>query len=184
MKRRNFFSSVAAATTLAAQQPQSEIPKLAVATADDIATIRPKFFSPAHFAAMSKLAEILVPTPEGGVGAKEAGAAEFLDFLLSKSLPDRQQVYLKGIDALNAASKQKFQKTFDALSEPQATEIMAPLRKPWTYEPSPDPLTRFLQAAKADVRIATQNSKPYSLSSASSGARRMGGTGLYWYPLD
>ncbi len=161
-----------------------EVPKLDVAVAEDIAAYSPKFFSPSHYAALSRLAEILYPTPDGGVGAKEARAAEFLDFLLSQSLPDRQQVYLKGLDALNAAARQKHQKSFDQTSEAEANSLLAPLRKPWTYEPSPDPLTRFLQTAKADVRTATQNSKEFSLSTASTGTRRMGGTGLYWYPLD
>jgi hypothetical protein len=160
----------------------TELPKIETAVADDIASMEPKFLSSVQFAALSRLAEILVPTPDGGVGAKEAKAAAFLDFLIGQSPADRQQVYLKGLDALNAAAKQKFQKTFDAVSEAQASELMAPLRKPWSYEPSPDALTRFLQAAKADVRTATQNSKEFNLNGGG-GARRPGGVGMYWYPL-
>lgn len=197
MKRRKFFQGAAAlpaAGAMLAQQapapapggPMSrpmEVPKLETGVADEIAAYRPKYFSAAQYAALKQLAAILMPTPEGGVGASEAGAAEFLDFLIGQSLPDRQQVYLKGLDALNAASKQKHQKTFDALTEAQAADVLAPLRQPWTFEPSNDALTRFLQTAKADVRNATQNSKEFSLNS-SGGARRQGGVGLYWYPLD
>jgi hypothetical protein len=200
MRRRKFFASAAvvpAAGALLAQQPPSpaqsvpppvgrpmEVPKIDAGIAEDIASSQPKFFSAAQFASLSRLAEILVPTPDGGIGAKEAKAVEFLDFLIGQSLPERQQVYLKGLDALNTASKQKHQKMFDALSESLAVEVMAPLRKPWTYEPSSDPLTRFLHTAKADVRTATQNSKEFSQNASSGGARRIGGVGQYWYPLD
>jgi len=203
MKRRKFFASAAAAPAagaLLAQQPAPpaapvqggpgpfgrpmEVPKLETAIADDVASFKPKFFSPAQYGSLARLAEILMPTAEGAVGAREAKAAEFLDFLIGQSLADRQQVYLKGLDALNAAAKQKHQKTFDAVTEAQALELMSPLRKPWTYEPSSDPLTRFLQTAKADVRTATQNSKEFSQNAGSGGARRVGGVGQYWYPLD
>ena len=185
MKRRKFFASAVAVPILAQQGPpgqQTELPKLEIGTADDVASMQPKYFSPGQFAALSRLAEILVPTPESGVGAKEAKAAEFLDFLIGQSPADRQQVYLKGLDALIAQAKQKHQKSFEALSDAQANSLLEPLRKPWTYEPSPDPLTRFLQTAKADVRTATQNSKEFNRNGGG-GARRPGGVGMYWYPL-
>jgi hypothetical protein len=185
MKRRKFFASAVAVPILAQQGPPgqpAELPKLEIGTADDVASMQPKYFSASQFAALSRLAEILVPTPEAGVGAKEAKAAEFLDFLIGQSPADRQQVYLKGLDALIAQAKQKHQSSFEALSEAQANSLLEPLRKPWTYEPSPDPLTRFLQTAKADVRTATQNSKEFNLKSGG-GSRRPGGVGMYWYPL-
>ena len=144
--------------------------------ADDAAAMTPRFFSAAQFAALAKLSQILMPTPDGGVGANEANAAEFLDFLIGQSPLDRQHVYLKGLDALLKVG-------FAAMTSDQAAKAMAPLRTPWTYEPSTDPLTRFLHTAKADVRTATQNSKEFSAMNAST-SRRFGGVGLYWYPLD
>lgn len=186
MKRRKFFASVAAVpvvNSLIAQQGPQEAPKLETSGADSIAAMVPRYFNASQFAALSRLAEILVPTPENGVGAKEANAASFLDFLIGQSPADRQQVYLKGLDALNAQAKQRFQKSFDQVAEAQAVLVMEPLRKPWTYEPSTDPLTRFLQTAKADVRTATQNSKEFSALNTGN-SRRFGGVGLYWYPLN
>jgi hypothetical protein len=59
------------------------------------------------------------------------------------------------------------------------------LRAPWTYEPPADPLARFLQAAKADVRTATVNSREFNMAGAAQGGgRRFGAQGLYWLPLD
>lgn len=191
MKRRNFVASAAALPALAQQVPPSQptpqlpgrggalnqdLPKLDVMIADDVASMTPRFFSPAQFAALTKLSQILVPTPDGGVGAAEARAAEFLDFLIGQSPADRQQVYLKGLDLLVKAG-------FATMTDEQAIKTMAPLRTQWTYVPSTDPLTHFLHTAKADVRMATQNSKEFSAKNASS-ARRFGGVGLYWYPLD
>ena len=191
MKRRNFVVSAAALPALAQQVPPSqptlqplgrsaalnqELPKLDVMIADDAASMTPRYFTPARFAALAKLCQILMPTPDGGVGANEANAAEFLDFLIGQSPSDRQQVYLKGLDALVKLG-------FATMSDEAAANAMAPLRTPWTYEPSPDPLTRFLHTAKADVRTATQNSKEFSAMNAAT-ARRFGGVGLYWYPLD
>ncbi len=201
MKRRNFVVSAAALPALAQQTglpPQTpgqpgpppglgqgpgrsgalnqEMPKIDVMIADDAASMTPRFFTPAQLAALTKLSQILVPTPEGGVGATEAHAAEFLDFLIGQSPIDRQQVYLKGLDALVKVG-------FATMTSDQAAKAMAPLRTPWTYEPSADPLTRFLHTAKADVRTATQNSKEFSAMNAST-SRRFGGVGLYWYPLD
>lgn len=194
MKRRNFVASAAALPALPAlpqqvapiqstQQPpgrggalNQELPRLDVMIADDAAAMTPRFFSAAQFAALAKLSQILMPTPDGGVGANEANAAEFLDFLIGQSPLDRQHVYLKGLDALVKVG-------FAAMTSDQAAKAMAPLRTPWTYEPSTDPLTRFLHTAKADVRTATQNSKEFSAMNAST-SRRFGGVGLYWYPLD
>lgn len=194
MRRRKFFATAAALPALAqqvsptlpsAQTPaetgrgaalNQAMPKLDVMIADDAASMMPHYFNAAQFAALNRLCEVLVPTPDGGVGAKEAHAAEFLDFLIGQSPAERQQVYLNGLKALASVG-------FATMSDAQAAAAMAPLRQPWTYEPSPDPLTRFLHTAKQDVRTATQNSKEFSSMNASSG-RRFGGVGQYWCPLD
>ena len=201
MKRRKFFASTAAVSavgSLIAQQgppvgpggvgqggarASQELPKLETSVADVVGEMEPRYFNAAQFAALSTLAEILAPTPENGVGAKEAHAAAFLDFLIGQSLPDRQQVYLKGLDALNAQAKQRYQLAFNQLAEAQAVMLLEPLRKAWTYEPPTDPLTRFLHEAKADVRTATQNSREFNTLNPGN-SRRFGGVGLYWYPLD
>ena len=189
MKRRKFFQSALAAPAagnLLAQQSGTasmELPKLEINPADAVAEYVPRFFSAAQFASLARLGEVLMPAAEGSVGAKEAKAAEFLDFLLSQSLPERQQLYLKGIDALNAETRRKHQHSFATVSAEQANALLEPLRKPWSYEAPADLLTRFLQAAKADVRTATINSREFNLGQ-SGGARRPAGVGLYWKVIE
>ncbi len=197
MKRRRFIQTLAAAPAIAvpasletnaqpqagAQRPQEEAPKLETASLDVAGETTPRFFSAPQFAALKKLSEILMPPLNGMPGALEAGAPEFLDFLIGKSPADRKQLYTAGLNALNAQATKRFGKAFAEVTEAQAVELLAPLRQPWTYEPPADPFARFLREAKADVRNATMNSREYTVAS-SSGGRRGGGVGQYWYPID
>ncbi len=196
MKRRRFIQTLAATpavalpvtTELQAQQgaparPAEDTPKLETAVPDVAAEPVPRFFNAPQFAALRKLCDILAPPLNGLPGALEAEAPEFLDFLLGQSPADRQQLYRAGLDALNAQALRQFKKTFAAVGEAQAATLLAPLRAAWTYEPPADPFARFLREAKQDVRTATQNSRAYA-TAGSSGGRRGGGMGQYWYPLD
>lgn len=207
MRRRRFFKAIAAApaaTALAAQQapraaspgaasqapafpgmgPSAQLPKLEISVADDAAQPLPRFFNAAQFSTLRRLAEVLMPAMDGLPGAIEAGAPEFLDFLIGASPADRQELYKKGLDLLNAQAKKQFGKAFSEVDGTQAATLLAPLREPWTPDPPADPLARFLRAAKQDVRTATLNSREYATASAASGGRRASAVGLYWYPLD
>ncbi|MDE3197738.1 MAG: hypothetical protein KGN84_15420 [Acidobacteriota bacterium] len=166
MKRRNFFRTLAAAPAapaLLGQQRRTaaqdgaapEDPKLAVSVADAAADPMPRFFNAAQYAALEKLSETVMP------GAVEAGAAAFLDFLIGRSDEARRNVYIAGLDGLNA----------------RGFASLASLNKPWTFEEPADPVERFLRVAKADIRMATLN------SAANSAGKRFAGSGLYWYPL-
>ena len=206
MKRRGFVKALAVAPAVPAvlaQQPApnarpaappepasrpapvpAETPKLELAIADDVAEMQPRFFSAPQYAALRKLSEILMPRIGDVPGAIEAGAPEFLDFLISQSPNDRQALYRDGLDALNHAIKKRHSKTFADVNAEEAASLLAPLRKQWTFDPPSDPLARFLWAAKQDVRTATVNSREYTIAAASGGGRRGSGVGLYWYPLD
>ncbi len=199
MKRRRFIQTLAVAPAVAvpitpellAQQPagtppprpQEEAPKLELATPDLAAEMTPRFFNAQQFAALRKLCGILLPPLNGMPGALDVGAPEFLDFLISKSSTDRKQLYTEGLNALNAQATKRFGKAFAEVTEAHATELLAPLRQPWTYEPPADPFARFLREAKQDVRTATMNSREYA-TAGSTGGRRGGGIGQYWYPID
>jgi hypothetical protein len=193
MKRRRFLQALAVAPSapaLLAQQgaqpakvgaPVNDVP-LRYASSDDAAATVPQFFNAQHFAALRKLSDLLMPamsTP----GALDAQTPEFLDFLLSQSAPERQQLYRNGLDGLNAQSKKRFNKLFAEVDAGQAEALLAPLREPWTYEAPAEPVAAFLRAAKEDVRRATLNSREWNLASAA-GRARGGGGGLYWLPID
>jgi hypothetical protein len=159
-------------------------PNLDTSVADEAADTVTRFFTPPQFSALRRLSDVLMPPMNGAPGALDAQAPEFLDFLISQSPAARQQIYRAGLDALNAAAHRRFTKGFAEVSVPQAAELLAPLRQPWTFDPPADPLAAFLRAAKTDVRTATVNSRTYVKHSANSGRRGFGGQGLYWYTLD
>jgi hypothetical protein len=199
MKRRRFIQSIATAPALvvpaesigrtkanAPETPlQSRTPgdpaRLECSTPEAVAESAPRTFTPAQFAALRKLSDLLLPSMNGMPGALEAGAPEFLDFLVGASPADRQAIYKTGLDTLNAQSRKLYGKPFADVNESQAVVLLAPLRQPWTYDPPADPLARFLREVKQDVRTATVNSREYA---SASGTRRGAGLGQYWYPLD
>jgi hypothetical protein len=80
------------ATPVSSSGATSDFPKLDFTVADAAAETVHHFFTASQFAALQKLGGILTP------GAIEASAPEFLDFLLSQSPSDRQQLYRAGLD--------------------------------------------------------------------------------------
>ena len=132
------------------------------------------FFTAQQFAALRKLSDLLIPPMNGAPGALEAKAPEFLDFLLSQSPADRQQLYRNGLDGLNAQARRRFAKPFADVDAAQADMLLAPLREPWTYDAPADPVAAMLRAAKDDVRRATTNSREWNLA-ATAGRTRGGG---------
>jgi len=176
----------ASPTPTPARPASDELPVLTPSVPDAAAEMMPRFFTPAQFSALRRVSDLLMPSLNGAPGALDAKAAEFLDFLIGESPADRKHVYQAGLDALNQQSTKQFKKPFADTDASQADTLLAPLRKPWTFEEPGDPVATFLRVAKQDVRTATVNSREYSAASsgANGGGRRFSGGGLYWYPLD
>ncbi len=198
MKRRRFIQALAAtpaAPALLAQQAQQGVQpitqqapppaeaSLRYTVPDAAAEPVPHFFTVLQFAALRKLSDLLNPPINGAPGALDAKAPEFLDFLLSQSAADRQQLYRNGLDGLNTQAKKRFNKLFADVDAGQAETLLAPLRDPWTYDAPADAVAAMLRAAKDDVRRATLNSREWNLASVA-GRTRGGGGGLYWLPID
>jgi hypothetical protein len=163
--------------------PIEENPKLDLTMADAVAGGVPQFFDATDLAALRRLGEILVPAQPNTPGAKEAEAAEFLDFLIAESPADRQKLYRDGVAHLNQEARSRYGKPFESVSATEADAILAPLRGPWTYEGPADAFARFLHAAKDDFLTATVNSRQWAM--ASSGRRRSGaGLNTYWFPIE
>ena len=170
------------------RQPQ-EVAKLELVQADLAAATEQRFFTAEQFTALQKLGSILMPPLKGKPGATDAGAAEFLDFLLSVSPQDRQHLYKNGLDNLNQEARRQFQKPFSELAATQADAILRPLLvvRYWPEDLPSDPLKNFVTQVHEDLRTATTNSREWSLASAAahSGRRqRSHSVGLYWNPID
>jgi hypothetical protein len=151
---------------------------------DAVAHTSTHFFSRTQIATLRQLSEVLLPPLKGFPGALDAGAPEFLDFLISVSPPDRQQMYVSGLDRLDAEARRDFGLPFVALSASQADELIRPWLRTWmTDHPPTEPYARFINLAHSDIRTATINSKPWSDATTADAERRTE-DGLYWYPVD
>ncbi|MGD1070638.1 MAG: gluconate 2-dehydrogenase subunit 3 family protein [Bryobacteraceae bacterium] len=204
MKRRRFIKALAAVPAVPALVAQSppvptgrggataggrgaqEIAQLPLTEAGAIADPVARFFTAPQFAALRRLGGILVPPVAGNIGALDCDAPEFIDFLISASPAERQQLYRNGLDALNMQARSKFGKPFADLDATQADAILKPLMVTvaWAYDPPRDPVKHFVFQAHQDIRTATRNSIEASSAAAISGRRGFAGAGLYWNPVD
>jgi len=186
MKRRHAVQALLGAPAIAVLPLPSQaqdIPKLTTSTADAVGEPALRFFSAPQMAALRRLAELIVPPAPNRPGAREAKAPEFLDFLLSQSPADRQNLYRSGLDRLQADSRKRFGAAFETTNPQQADTLLAPLHAPWTYSPPSDLFATFLREVKEDLFTATVNSREFTEAQTAAG-RRGAGMGTYWYPVE
>jgi hypothetical protein len=151
---------------------------------DAFAQTEAQFFNDEQLATLRKLSDILMPPLNGYPGALQAGAPEFLDFLIGVSPPDRQQMYQSGLDRLDKEARKLCGLRFAEVNAAQADQVIRPWLVPWIAEhPPAEPFTRFINLAHHDIRTATLNSRSWSIAATSSGERAPG-VGLYWSPID
>lgn len=86
---------------------------------------RPQFFTAGEYAMVDRLAEIIIPN-DGTPGAKEAGVAEFIDFMVASD-PDSQYGFRTGLTWLNTRSELTDGKRFMELTPTQQTSLLEPL---------------------------------------------------------
>ncbi len=89
------------------------------------AMYHPQFFTPAEYAMVERLTEIIIPS-DATPGAKEAGVAEFIDFMVAND-PEPQYPFRTGLAWLNAHSEQTVGKKFVDLTPEQQTSLLEPI---------------------------------------------------------
>ena len=89
------------------------------------ASYHPVFFSASEYAMVETLTEIIIPSDETP-GAKEAGVAEFIDFMVASD-PEVQYSFRMGLAWLNAHSERSAGKRFLELSSEQQSSLLEPL---------------------------------------------------------
>jgi len=206
MKRRSFVQSIpflCASPALYEQSLRAQsaapptAPKLDTISPNSAGDPVPRFFTAPQMAALRRLSVIILPSIAGAPGAIEAGAPEFLDFLIGQSPLPTRTLYETGLDTLNTRATAKFAKAFAALDDKQADEFLLPLRQPWQWrEHKPelacstcagtlipaDPFADFLEHAKADILTATTNSREWITYASRN--RGGGGNGNFWLPAE
>jgi len=151
---------------------------------DAVAQTNAHFFTDQQFATLRRLSEIMLPALKGQPGATDAGAPEFLDFLIGVSPLDRQQMYQSGLDRLDAEARKSFGVPFAGVRTAQADQLLHPWLRTWMEDhPPTEPYAHFINVVHSDIRTATINSQVWS--EAASGEKESApDLGLYWFPVE
>lgn len=86
------------------------------------AAYSPQFFSPAEYSTLGRLAEMIIPTDDTP-GAKEAGVAEFVDFMVWSD-PGVQYGFRYGLVWLDSRADALHGKPFRDLTAEQQTDLL------------------------------------------------------------
>jgi len=105
---------------------------------DGGAAYQPKSLTKHEFATMRRLSDIIIPADDHSKGAIDAGAAEYIDFLSSRS-PEFAQIFTGGIGWLDGEMMRRYQAKFlDAKPDQQLAVIdLIAYRKNHTPELGP-----------------------------------------------
>ena len=114
---------------------------------------KPLFFSPQQYRMVEHLAEIIIPADDAP-GAKEAGVAEFIDFMVANRVPviaqrdvrstedaiqmgtEAQNQFVSGLDWMNARSKSEFGHDFLDCSPEQQQSLLEELAYKAKFKPT------------------------------------------------
>jgi hypothetical protein len=151
---------------------------------DAVAQTEAHFFNEVETQTLRRFCQVLMPPLKGFPGALDADAPEFLDFLVGVSPRPRQQMYLAGLERLDADARKKFNVPFAKVTDDQADELIRPWLRAWMSDhPPAEPHARFINLAHSDIRKATVNSQAWSDAARAAG-RAETDQDLYWYPID
>ena len=162
--------------------PATPLPRTVVA--DEVGITELRFFTAAQMTTLCKLAEVLLPPIGGKPGAIQAGAPEFLDFLIGVSSASRKQVYRQGLDWMEMQAQTRYRRSFAALDEEQAGSLIQPWLRTWmTDHPPSEAHADFINIAHTDIRTATVNSRLWS-DAPTRGAQEATPVQLFWQPIE
>jgi hypothetical protein len=123
---------------------------------------KPLFFSTQHFRMIEQLAEMIIPEDETP-GAKKAGVAEFIDFMVANRVPvstsrdirstddaiaagnDAQNRFIAGLGWMNAHARGEFGHEFMECSTEQQTSFLEELAYKAKYKPTTESGRAFFQ---------------------------------------
>ena len=123
---------------------------------------RPMFFSAEHYRMVEHIAEMIIPEDETP-GAKQAGVAEFIDFMVANRVPvsasrevrstedaieigiDAQNRFLAGLDWINARCHSEFGRAFMDCSSDQQNSLLEELAFKAKFKPTTEQGRAFFQ---------------------------------------
>jgi hypothetical protein len=103
----------------------------AAATGGKVAT---KFFTPHEHDTVTMLGDMIIPKDEHSGSASDAGAPEFMDYILVE-YPDGQTAIRGGLAWLDAECERRFGKVFVECGEPQRKQVLDDIAWPAKARP-------------------------------------------------
>lgn len=137
---------------------------------------KPLFFAPEQFALVEHIAELIIPADDTP-GAKEAGVAEFIDFMVANRVAvsprseirstadairqgdDAQVQFVGGIDWINSRSKSEFQKLFLDCTVAQQTALLEEIAYKAKIKPTTETGREFFQLIRDYTVVGYYTSK-------------------------
>jgi len=123
---------------------------------------QPLFFSPPHYKMVEHLAEIIIPEDDTP-GAKKAGVAEFIDFMVANRVPvstsrdirstndakeagnEAQNKFVAGLGWMNAHSRSEFGRQFMDCTSEQQNALLEGLSYKAKFKPATESGRAFFQ---------------------------------------
>ena len=106
----------------------------------------PQFFSGEEFARIERLSELIIPSDETP-GAREAGVAEFIDFMVAHDT-EQQKPMRAGLAWLDEQSARRFSHPFLEASEAQQVSLLEPLAYKARYRAGEESGQEFFRRVK------------------------------------
>jgi gluconate 2-dehydrogenase gamma chain len=98
------------------------------------ANYQPQFFTPAEFAIVEQATDLIIPSDDTP-GAREAGVAEFIDFMVAND-PSLQYRFRYGVLWLDTLSRSRHSgRGFTSISPAQQTALLEPLAYTARHQP-------------------------------------------------
>jgi len=98
---------------------------LALTQAPPVQPYTPAFFTPAEYARLARLTDVIIP-PTGTPGAAAAGVPEYIDRVVTLN-PEHQALVRAGLAWIGEQATTRFSRDFLALDEAQHAAILQPL---------------------------------------------------------
>lgn len=117
----------------------------------------PGFFSSAEYAAVERLTELILPS-DGTPGAREAGVAEFVDFMVWSD-PSVQYPFRYGLVWLEAHARRAHGKGFVDLAEAEQQALLEPLAYAARHRPGEEEGRAFFKLAREYTVMGFYTSK-------------------------
>ncbi len=106
----------------------------------------PQFFTAPEYATLERLTEMIIPS-DGSPGAREAGVAEFIDFMVWSD-PSVQYQFRLGLSWLDAHSRQLQGKPFRDLIGEEQVAILTRLAYKKNYKPGEEEGQEFFKQVR------------------------------------